>query len=129
MPGSAPELLASLARVRWTVLGLLALCAAMSWLRDRETSELPSTLAAAAMPLGIGIGFAIVAARIMTQRSRSARTRFYSLLATYLLSAALGVLGVCLTLLGDDGSRGALFAIGGAVFTLGSPPMAAPRLR
>jgi hypothetical protein len=55
-------------------------------------------------------------------RAQRPPTRAYALLATYLLCGALGLFGVGLAFAGDDGSRGALLALGGAIFTLGSAP-------
>lgn len=113
---------ASLRRLRWTTIGTLGVCALLSWLQTRETSSLPPALAAAALPVAIVLAAGIMAARQVALRAQAPRTRLYALLTTYLSCIALGVFGAVLSFAGDDGSRGALFALGGAIFTLGSPP-------
>jgi len=119
-PGT--ELLASLARVRWATLGMLVACAVFSWLHARDASELPAELASGVTPVAIALGIAIIGARHLALRASRPRSRFAALLATYLGCCALGVFGAVLAFAGDDGSRGALFALGGGIFTLGSPP-------
>lgn len=119
---SATQLLTSLVRVRWAVLATLVLCAVLSWMRARDVSELPPLLAATATPVALGLALAIIVVRQVALRARPPRTHFYALLATYLLCGALGIFGTLLAFAGDDGSRGALLALGGAIFTLGTAP-------
>jgi len=135
IPGRGPQegtaaaaaLLASLQRTRWTVLGLLAACAAVSLLGGGG-GGLPDTLEGLALPLGLGFAFAIFVVRQAAGQTRNARMRVRLLLVTYVLCGLLGVLGAGLTLAGDEGRRGALYALAGGIFALGSTPrLVAPR--
>jgi hypothetical protein len=119
-PGN--ELLASLGRVRWATVGMLVACAVLSGLHTREASELSPALASIAAPIAIALSVGIIGARQIALRTQTPRAHCYALLATYLCCGALGVFGAFLAFSGDDGSRGSLFALGAAIFTLGSPP-------
>ncbi|MCC6641076.1 MAG: hypothetical protein IT386_07935 [Deltaproteobacteria bacterium] len=117
-PTLAP--LATLGRLRWSVVSILVACAVLSSMRD--PGDLSPALASVAMPAGIGLGIAIIAARQWAQRAGTGRAQTKALIATYALCATLGLFGLGLALAGDDGSRGVLFAVGGAIFALGTPP-------
>ena len=111
LPDPPPR--AAAGRLRWAVVALLVACAALSGTRDAGTPS-PGT-AALALPAGIGLAVAIIVARQWALRAASPRARLRAVVATYLLCAALA-------LAGDDPGRGVLFALGGAIFTLGTPP-------
>lgn len=115
-----PDRLLALARLRWAVVAMLIACALLSWARD--PGALPPALARAATPVAIGLGLAIVVVRQWAQRASAASTQLRALGATYGLCAALGLFGAVLALAGDDGERGTLFALGGAIFAIGTPP-------
>ena len=118
LPDPPPR--AAAGRLRWAVVALLVACAALSGTRDAGTPS-PGT-AALALPAGIGLAVAIIVARQWALRAASPRARLRAVVATYLLCAALGLAGAALVLAGDDPGRGVLFALGGAIFTLGTPP-------
>ena len=111
----------SLGRVRWAVLGTLIVCAGVALLHRTDTPRLPARLEGLATPLSIALALGVFVVRQVAARA-TGRARVRALLATYALSAALGLFGAGLALAGDDGSRGALFALAGAIFTLGTPP-------
>jgi hypothetical protein len=119
---SGTDLLDSLRRLRWAAVGLLAVCAVYSWLQARDASQLSPGLASSATPVAIALAVVIIVSRQVALRAGSLRVRFTALLATYVACCALGLFGALLAFAGDDGTRGALFALGGAIFTLGSPP-------
>ncbi len=118
----ATGLASALGRVRWATVGMLALCAVLSLLRSRDESDLAPSLQGIVTPIALAIALGILVARQVAVRARSPQSRFRALLAVYVLCGALGVFGTFLAFAGDDGSRGALFALGGAIFALGSPP-------
>lgn len=120
-PADVPALEASLGRVRFATLGVLAVCAVMALLHRTDAPTLPPGLERLATPLSLGLAVTIFIARQVAGGARG-RTRLRAILATYLLSAGLGLFGALLAVCGDDGSRGALFAFGAAIFTLGTPP-------
>ncbi|CAG0960531.1 hypothetical protein MYXO_00728 [Myxococcaceae bacterium] len=120
-PVAADALEASLGRVRLATLGLLATCAILAWANRSETSDLPPALERLVVPVSLAITVGIFVVRQVAIRARG-RSRLRALLATYLLSGGLGVLGALLALAGDDGSRGAALALAGAIFALGTAP-------
>ena len=101
---------------------MLALCAVLSLLHARDASELAPRLERLVTPIALAFALGILVARQVVVRARSPQARFRALLAVYVLCDGLGVFGTLLAFAGDDGSRGALFALGGAIFALGSPP-------
>ncbi len=111
----------ALGRVRFAVLATLVVCAAVAWLARDRPGPLPDALATVATPLSVAIAIGIFVARQIATRAQGA-ARVRALLAVYVLSELLGLFGVVLVLLGDGDSRGLLFALGGAIFTLGTPP-------
>lgn len=113
---------ANLAAVRWATVATLVVCAVLSWLQARDASALPPALAPLATPVATALAVGIILARQMAQRAQAPSTRLRALLGTYLLCASLGGFGLFLAVSGDDGSRGALFALGGAIFAVGTPP-------
>lgn len=115
------DLQSAIARVRWAVLGTLVLCAVFSLLQTRESGALSSDLETSVTPVALVLAFVVMLTRQVAQRARAPRTRFQALLGTYLACGGLGLFGAALAWLGDDGSRGALFALGGAIFTIGTP--------
>jgi FtsH-binding integral membrane protein len=119
---AAPELTASLGRVRWATAATLVVCALVSWLQGPAVSALSPAVAPLVTPIAILFAVGIMGARQLALRSAAPRTRLYALLTTYLLCAGLGVFGVALVLAGDEGTRGALYALGAAIFCIGSPP-------
>lgn len=121
LPPEATALAASVARLRWATLALLIVCAVVALLHRAEASSLAPSLETLVTPVSLALAVGIFVVRQIAGRA-TGRARVRALLATYLLSAALGVFGAFLALLGDDGSRGALFALGGAIFTVGTPP-------
>lgn len=111
---------ASLRRTRLTVLALLAVCALLSLLR----SNVPSTLAPyweeRALYAALVVAGGILVARQLAVHTRDLRTRVRAIVAAWLLGGLLGVLGAGIALVGGDGRRGALYALAGAIFTVGS---------
>ncbi len=123
MAGTTPtEPGASLVRTHRATILLLGVCALLSWQRSQDASELSQSVDAVVLPTALALAMGIMAARQVALRSRSPRSRRVALLVTYGLCASLGIFGAALAFAGDSGSRGALFALGAAIFTLGSPP-------
>lgn len=113
---------APLVRAHRVTIAVVGACALVSWLRAGSPNELPESVGTLVLPGALAVTMAIIVARQIALRSRDGHSRRTALLVTYALCGVLGVFGAALAFLGDDGSRGALFALGAAIFALGSPP-------
>jgi hypothetical protein len=123
-PARASEIDTALRRVQRGSLVTLGVCAAVIAVAATSGAGTPP---ARGFPIGaVGLALGSVLAR---QASSAAplRARVYLALASLLLAAGLGLLGVALAL--HDGPRGTAlaYALGGAILCLRPPVRLAPR--
>ena len=125
--GGAPALeaqRASLGRLRLGVLALLAGCAVVGFVHgDAGASAADPQLSTALTVLAVLVGLGSVFARhFASLPSVPAPSRARWSLLTYLCAGALGPVGLAVTFLLGEGTRGLLYAAVGALFAIRTPP-------
>jgi hypothetical protein len=120
------DLARSLQRLRFSVLGMLAVGGAVV----AASGDLPSTgpftkVHGLALALGLATG-AIFARQAATAPRRPLRQRIRWLMASYLAAGAIGLTGIAVALLAGERTTGLGYLAAGALFVLGAPRVVLP---
>jgi hypothetical protein len=123
-PVRASQLDAALLRVRRGVLILFAICAGLIALTAPGG---PATPPARGFPIAaVALALGSILARQASAAART-RARVYLALASLLLAACIGLVGVALALQGGPRAIALAYALGGAILCLRPPARMEPR--